>query len=68
MYNKKILKAKIKSHGDEVTDFYDKDFPKVDFNHTCFAIISLDSAFKKDQNYYPWVFLKDCKFIKKKIN
>ena len=23
VYNKKILKTKIKSHGDEVTDFYD---------------------------------------------
>ena len=24
VYNKKFLKTKIKSHGDEVTDFYDK--------------------------------------------
>ena len=24
VYNKNVLKAKIKSHGDEVTDFYDK--------------------------------------------
>ena len=29
-YNKKILKTKIKSHGDEVTDFYDKEIPKED--------------------------------------
>ena len=26
VYNKEFLKAKIKSHGDEVTDFYDKKF------------------------------------------
>ena len=26
VYNKKYLKIKIKSHGDEVTDFYDKKF------------------------------------------
>ena len=32
-YNKKLLKAKIKSHGDEVTVFYDKEIPKVDSNH-----------------------------------
>ena len=30
--------------------------PKVDSNHTCLAIISLDSALKKDNNYYPQVF------------
>ena len=26
VYNKNCLKAKIKSHGDEVIDFYDKKF------------------------------------------
>ena len=26
VYNKNYLKTKIKSHGDEVTDFYDKKF------------------------------------------
>ena len=30
VYNKKVLKTKIKSHGDEVTDFYGKEIPKVD--------------------------------------
>ena len=39
-----FLKAKINSHGDKVTDFYDKKIPKVDSNHTCLAVISLDSA------------------------
>ena len=48
VYNKNYLKTKMKSHGDEVTDFYDKKFPQLDFNHTCLAVISLDSAFKKD--------------------
>ena len=27
-------------------------------NDTCLAVISLDSALKKDANYYPQVFLK----------
>ena len=61
------MKTKIKSHGDEVTDFYDKKIPKVDSNHTCLAVISLDSALKKDENYYPQVFLKECKYIEKKV-
>ena len=26
VYNKEYLKTKVKSHGDEVTDFYDKEF------------------------------------------
>ena len=67
VYNKNILKTKIKSHGDEVTDFYDKKFSKVDSNYTCLAIISLDSALKKDGNYYPQVLLKECKYIEKKV-
>ena len=30
-------------------DFYDKEIPKLDSNHTCLAVISLDSALKKDR-------------------
>ena len=61
-----FLKIKIKSHGDEVTDFYDKEIPKVDSNHPCLAVISLDSTLNKDENYYPQEFLKECsKYIKK---
>ena len=56
VYNKEFFKTKIKSHGDEVTDFYDKKIPKVDSSHTCIAVMSLDSALKKDDNYYPQVF------------
>ena len=59
------MKTKIKSHGDEVTDFYDKKIPKVDSNHTCLAVISLDPALKKDEIYYPQVFLKECKYTDK---
>ena len=47
VYNKEFLKTKIKSHGDEVTDSYDKEIPKVDSNQTCLAVIRLDSALKK---------------------
>ena len=46
------MKTKIKSHGDEVTDFYDKKIPKVDSNHTCLAVFNLDSALKEDGSYY----------------
>ena len=58
------MKTKIKSHGDEVTDFYDKNICKSDYNQTYLAVNSLDSALKKDENNYPQVFLKECKYIK----
>ena len=58
VYNKNYLKTKIQSHGDEVTGFYDKKIPKLD---------SIHPALKKDGNYYLQVFLKECKYIEKKI-
>ena len=61
------MKTIIKSYCDEVTDFYDKEIPKLDSNYTCLAAISLDFALKKYENYYLQVFLKECKCIKKKI-
>ena len=67
VYYKEFLETKIKFHGDEVTDFYYKNVPKVDSNHTCLVVISLDSALKKDDNYYPQVLLKECKYIEKKV-
>ena len=64
---KDFLKIKIKSHGDEVTKFYDKEIAKVDSNHTYLAVISLDSALKKFENCYPQRLLKECKYIEKNI-
>ena len=64
---KEFSKTKIKFNDIEVTDFYDEKFPKVDSNHTCLAVITLDSALKDDDNYYPQVFLKELKYIEKKV-
>ena len=44
VYNKIFLKTKVEFPGDEVTYFYDKEIPKMDSNHACFAVISLDSG------------------------
>ena len=41
--------------------------PEVHANHTCSAVISLNSTFNKDGNYYPQVFLKEYKYIEKKV-
>ena len=40
--------------------------PKVDSNHTCLALISLNFVLKKDESYFLQVFLKECKYIEKK--
>ena len=39
----------------------------MDSNHTYLAVIGLDTALKKDENCYPQVFLKECKYIEKKV-
>ena len=39
----------------------------MDSNHTCLAVISLDSALKKDESYYSHVFLKECKYNEKNV-
>ena len=57
----------MKSHDDEVIDFFDKEIPKVYSNHTCLVVIGLDSTLKKDENYYPRAFLKESKYIVKSI-
>ena len=49
-YHKNFLKTKVKSPGNEVTDFYYKKFPNVASNHTGLAVISWHSALKKDDN------------------
>ena len=41
------MKTKVKSFGDEATDFHDKEMPKAGSNHTCLAVIMIDSVLKK---------------------
>ena len=55
-YNNEYLKSKRNSHANEVTDFYDKKITKVDSDHTCLAVIGLDSSLEKE-----------CKYTEKKV-
>ena len=50
VYNKEFLKSKIKTQGYEITDFYDKEIHKVDSNHTCLAVITLDWSVNTSTN------------------
>ena len=42
-------------------------YVKLVSNDTCLVLISLDSALKKDENYYLQVSLKEFKYIEKKL-
>ena len=41
--------------------------PKGASNHTCSVVIMINSAVKKCENYYPLVFLNECKYIEKEM-
>ena len=62
--NKKFLKSKISSYSDEITNFHKK--PKVGSNYPCLAVLLIDFVLKRDENYYPQVFLKNVNTLKKK--
>ena len=51
---KKKLKTKIKSCDDKATNFHNKEIPTV--------VVTTDSTFKNDENYYLQVFLKEYKY------
>ena len=42
IYDKKYLKTKINSYGDEAKDFHYKEILKVNSNFTCLAVILVD--------------------------
>ena len=65
--NKNYLQTKINTNVNEVTDFYEKKIPTLDSHHTCLAVLSLDSALKKDDSCFLQVFFKECKYIEKKV-
>ena len=65
VYNKKSLKTEINSSVRKLQISTLKKFLKWTLIMLLLAVISLDSALNKDRNYYPKVFLKECKYIEK---
>ena len=65
---KKYLKGKRKSNNGKInTNFHNNKIPKEDSQYICLSIIFLDSIFRTGKNYYPQVFLQECKYgIKEK--
>ena len=67
VYNEKYLKAKIKSYNGKInTNFQNNKIPKEDSPCICLLVILIDSVFRTGNNYYPQVFLEECKYVFKK--
>ena len=66
VYHDKYLKTKIKSRGGKInTNFHDDNGPKEGSQYICLLVILIVSVFRMGKNYYPQVFLEECKYIVK---
>ena len=66
-YNEKYLKTKIKSYNRKFnTNFYNNKIPKESYQCIYLSVILVDSVFRTDENYYPQMFLEECKCVREK--
>ena len=66
VYNKKYLKAKIKSYNGKInTNFHNNKIPKEGSQCICLSEILINSVFRTSKNYYPEMFLEECKYVVK---
>ena len=65
IYNIKFLKTKIRSYVDKTTDFCSRKIPEIGSNYIHWSVLVINSVLKKDENYYPQVFLKERRYIEK---
>ena len=66
VYNEKCLKAKMKSYNRKInTNFHNNEIPKEGSQYICLSVILIDSVFRTGENYYPQVFLEECKYVAK---
>ena len=66
IYNRKYLKAKIKSYNGKInTNFHNNKIPKVGSNFICLSVILIDSVFRTGKNFHSHVFLEECKYVVK---
>ena len=67
VYNDKYIKTKIKSYNDRVyTNFQHNKIPKDNEYCVCLSVILLDFIFVNlNKEYYPQIFLEECKYARK---
>ena len=66
VYNEKYLKAKMKSYNGKInTNFHNNKISKEGSQCICLPVLLIDSVFRTGNNYYPQVFLVECKYVVK---
>ena len=67
IYGDSYIKSKVKTFSDMSKTLFDGDeIPKERVEYACIACISVDSVLKVDKNYFPQVYLEQCKYKVKK--
>ena len=68
VYEFKYLKTKVKEYDGTIkTNSLGNGIPKENMHYTGIAFITIDFVIKMDENYFPQVYLKECKYRIKKI-
>ena len=66
VYNEKYLKAKINSYNGKInTNLHNNKISREGSEFICLSVILIDSVFRTGKNYYPQVFLEECKYVVK---
>ena len=64
VFNEKCLKAERNFYNGKVnTNFHNNKIPKEGSKFICLSVILIDSVFRTSKNYYPQVFLEECKYV-----
>ena len=59
----------MKSYNGKINiNFHNNKIPREGSQFICLSVILIDSVFKRGKNYYPQMFLKECKYIVKEKN
>ena len=66
VYEVKYLKANIKSCNGKInTNFHNNKIPKECSQRICLSVILIVSVFRTGEDYYPEVFVEECKYAVK---
>ena len=69
VYNEKYLKANVKSYNGKINrNFCNNKIPKEGSQFIFLSVILYDSIFRTGKNYYPQVFLEECRYVVKEKN
>ena len=66
VYNEKYVKPKIKYYNEKInTNVHNNKIPKKVSQFICLSVVLINSVFRTGKNYYPRVFLEECKYVVK---